>query len=53
MDEAAGIAPSPAGWDCEAVAYAHVFDHLGQRYMVYNGNGYGRTGFGLAVQEAA
>jgi hypothetical protein len=26
-----------------------VFDHAGCRYMLYNGNGYGKTGFGLAV----
>jgi hypothetical protein len=26
-----------------------VFDHKGERYMLYNGNGYGQTGFGLAV----
>jgi hypothetical protein len=25
------------------------FDHKGERYMLYNGNGYGQTGFGLAV----
>ena len=47
-DERAGIAPSPAGWDSEAVEYAFVFDHAGTRWMLYNGNGYGRTGFGLA-----
>jgi hypothetical protein len=53
MDEAIGIAPSPSGWDSESMCYAQVFDHAGQRYMVYNGNGYGRSGFGLAVREAA
>jgi hypothetical protein len=53
MDEAIGLAPSPSGWDSESVSYAQVFDHAGQRYMLYNGNGYGRTGFGLAVREAA
>ncbi|MDH5276133.1 MAG: hypothetical protein OEW88_06890, partial [Gammaproteobacteria bacterium] len=31
--------------------YAFIFDHDGKRYMLYNGNGYGRTGFGLAVAE--
>ena len=42
---------SPSGWDSEMVCYPHVFDHKGKRYMLYNGNGYGRTGFGLAVLE--
>ena len=52
MDEKGGMEPSGTGWDSDAVAYAHVFDHDGQRYAVYCGNGYGRTGFGLAVQES-
>jgi hypothetical protein len=48
-DDLAGIDVSPHGWDSEMIAYPHVFDHGGRRYMLYNGNGYGRTGFGLAV----
>jgi hypothetical protein len=28
-----------------------VFEHDGALYMLYNGNGYGRTGFGIAVLE--
>ena len=54
-DEEAGIAMSKnAGdWDGEMVCYPCVFDHDGQRYMLYNGNGFGRTGFGLAVLDAA
>ncbi len=51
-DEAAGIDVSPGGWDAESVEYASVFDHAGRRYMVYNGDGYGRTGFGLAVADS-
>jgi len=45
----AGIAVSTAGWDSEMIEYPFVFDHEGHRYMLYNGNGYGKTGFGLAV----
>jgi len=52
LDEQVGIDVSPAGWDSEMVAYAHVFDAEGSRYMLYNGNGYGATGIGLAVLEA-
>jgi hypothetical protein len=51
-DARAGIGVSDSGWDSEAVAYPSVFDHGGARYMLYNGNGYGKTGFGLAVLEA-
>ena len=46
-----GLDVSASGWDSEMVCYPHVFDHKGNRYMLYNGNGYGRTGFGLAVLE--
>ena len=51
-DARVGIGVSESGWDSEALAYPSVFDHAGARYMLYNGNGYGRTGFGLAVLEA-
>jgi len=46
-----GIDVSPSGWDSEMIEYPYVFDHNGARYMLYNGNGYGKTGFGLAVFE--
>lgn len=45
----AGIDVSDTGWDSEMIEYPFVFDHNGRRYMLYNGNGYGKTGFGLAV----
>ena len=51
-DARAGIGVSESGWDAESISYAHVFDHAGRRYMLYNGNGYGKTGFGLAVLDA-
>lgn len=47
----AGISVSRAGWDSEMIEYPFVFDHQGTRWMLYNGNGFGRTGFGLAVWE--
>ncbi len=50
-DEQVGISVSDSGWDSETVEYPHVFDHKGSRFMIYNGNGYGLTGFGLAVLE--
>ena len=39
------------GWDADAVCYPCVFEHRGGKYMLYNGSGYGRTGFGIAVLE--
>ncbi len=51
MDEKAGIDVSLSGWDSETIEYGYVFDHKDERYMLYNGNAYGRTGFGLAVLE--
>jgi hypothetical protein len=47
----AGITISENGWDSEMIEYPYVFDHSGNRYMLYNGNGFGKTGFGLAVLE--
>lgn len=44
---------SLTGWDSDMIEYPHVFDHDGQLFMLYNGNDYGRTGFGLAVLEPA
>lgn len=50
-DSSSGIDVSDGGWDSEMICYPFVFDHKGERYMLYNGNDYGKTGFGLAVME--
>jgi hypothetical protein len=50
-DAEAGVSVSPSGWDSESVEYPAVFDFGASRYMLYNGNAYGRTGFGLAIAE--
>jgi predicted GH43/DUF377 family glycosyl hydrolase len=50
-DDEVGIDVSESGWDSEMICYAHVFNHKGKKYMLYNGNGYGKTGIGLAVME--
>lgn len=48
MDDEAGMDVSASGWDADMVEYPCVFDHDGRRFMLYNGNGYGKTGIGLA-----
>lgn len=50
-DSAAGLAASPDGWDSEMVAYPAVLDCGGRSYLLYNGNGYGRTGIGYAIGD--
>jgi hypothetical protein len=50
-DAEVGIDVSTSGWDSQMIEYAWVFDHDGQRYMLYNGNDYGKSGIGLAVLE--
>ena len=52
-DAQAGIDVSMSGWDSEMIEYPFVFKHGGQRYMLYNGNGYGASGLGLAVWEGS
>jgi predicted GH43/DUF377 family glycosyl hydrolase len=49
LDSTVGIEPSDSGWDSESIEYPWLFDHGSRRYMLYNGNRYGLTGFGLAV----
>ncbi len=46
-----GIDVSTSGWDSEMIEYPFVFKHNELIYMLYNGNGYGKTGFGLAAIE--
>ena len=48
-DHDVGIDLSTTGWDSEMICYPYVLQHKGQTYMLYCGNGYGRTGFGYAM----
>jgi len=50
-DEALGLGFSEAGWDADMMCYPHLFrcgDHV---YLLYNGNEFGRHGFGAARLE--
>ena len=51
-DDQAGIDVSPNGWDSESIEYPCYFTHGTSKYLLYNGNAYGKTGFGLAVLES-
>ena len=48
-DSDVGIDVSENGWDSEMIEYPFVYDHKCQRYMIYNGNKFGQTGFGYAI----
>lgn len=50
-DDEVGIDVSKFGWDSEMIEYPFVFEHNGTKYMFYNGNNYGKTGFGYAISE--
>lgn len=52
-DEKAGIDRSEDGWDSEMMEYPYVYEHKGRKYMLYNGNGFGKSGFGYAILEEA
>lgn len=45
------LAPEPGGWEGEALTYPSLFEALNRRWLLYNGSGYGASGFGLAVWE--
>jgi predicted GH43/DUF377 family glycosyl hydrolase len=51
LDHLTGIDVSQDGWDSEMIEYPFVFNHKGSRYLLYAGNGFGRTGFGIANLE--
>ena len=48
-DSAVDLDVSSAGWDSEMMAYPFVLEHAGRLVMLYNGNGYGRSGVGYAI----
>ena len=50
-DKSLGLERSGYGWDSEMMCYPHLFALDGQVHLLYNGNEFGKTGFGLAVLE--
>jgi predicted GH43/DUF377 family glycosyl hydrolase len=49
IDDKVGITTSEEGWDSEMICYPSIFKLDNKYYMLYNGNGYGKTGFGIAT----
>jgi len=47
-DEQIGISLSKEGWDSEMMAYPSVVKYENRTIMFYNGNNYGKDGFGVA-----
>ena len=50
-DATLGLDVSASGWDSQAIMYAAVVSAGGNTYAFYNGNDFGRDGFGVAVLE--
>lgn len=50
-DDEVGIDVSESGWDSEMICYPNVTKYNNVLYMLYNGNGFGRSGFGYATKE--
>jgi hypothetical protein len=42
---------TPGEWDSDMRCYPHVFGMDGRIYLLYNGNEFGRRGFGVAICE--
>jgi hypothetical protein len=51
MDDQVGIDVSPDGWDSTMLCFASLQPTRYGTYLFYNGNDYGATGLGVAVQE--
>lgn len=47
-DKHAGIECSETGWDSDMMCYPHIFECDSRIYLLYNGNEFGRFGFGIA-----
>ena len=47
-DANVGIDVTEGAWDSDMLCYPYIFECDGQAYLLYNGNEFGRYGFGLA-----
>ena len=51
-DDVLSLKLSGEGWDGQMMCYPHIFNHNGQVALLYNGNNFGREGFGLALLQS-
>ena len=49
LDDNIRLDISISGWDSEMIAYPALYWHDNKLFMLYNGNGFGQSGFGYAV----
>ena len=50
-DHQLGLEVGVDAWDSDMLCYPHVFQCDDKLYLLYNGNEFGRYGFGLAALE--
>jgi hypothetical protein len=50
-DEKPHLDFTPGDWDADMLCYPNVFECDGEIYLLYNGNEFGRYGFGLAMLD--
>jgi hypothetical protein len=50
-DDNLGIGLSEKDWDSDMMCYPHIFKVDDKVYLLYNGNEFGRLGFGLAILD--
>lgn len=51
-DKKSGIVLSESNlWDSQMMCYPHIFEAKGETYLLYNGNNFGKEGFGAAILE--
>lgn len=50
-DDKTGISTTAGSWDSDMTAYPNIISTPYGRYLFYNGNGFGESGFGYAVWQ--
>jgi len=51
LDRQINFDVSESGWDSQAIAYPYVLKFKGQFLCFYNGNGFGKSGFGYGILD--